>query len=273
MKLYNNIWKLLPLVSLFAAFSAQAYELTGYKWDSASPGTGAAITWGFAANHDDCRVDPSACRPGVMRRVSSKILENASTFEPVLSNTLRGFDVWEEMANVHFEYTDNDPDILVGQRRMDGVGGTLAQTTTSFLPSGDELDRVNQSDVVFDNKDFFALDFDLGASELPSFHNALTHEIGHALGLSHSSDPDSLMYSSISDEFLGPQADDIAGMQFLYGTGAQSELLLETEDINLDTSDLQVITYDGVQAVPLPAAFWLMLSGCGVITAIRKRIA
>jgi hypothetical protein len=43
------------------------------------------------------------------------------------------------------------------------------------------------------------------------------HEIGHALGLGHTAVPNSLMNPFYTEAFSGPQADDIAGMQFIYG--------------------------------------------------------
>jgi hypothetical protein len=49
------------------------------------------------------------------------------------------------------------------------------------------------------------------------------HEIGHTLGLAHSSDPNSLMYPSYDGprRFLGQ--DDIAGIQDLYGVGSNPQ--------------------------------------------------
>jgi len=47
------------------------------------------------------------------------------------------------------------------------------------------------------------------------------HEIGHTLGLDHSSDPDALMYPSYSAPHRSLGRDDIAGVQSLYGLAAE----------------------------------------------------
>jgi len=47
------------------------------------------------------------------------------------------------------------------------------------------------------------------------------HEIGHTLGLAHSSDPKALMYPSYSAPHRSLGTDDIAGIQSLYGLAAQ----------------------------------------------------
>ena len=48
-------------------------------------------------------------------------------------------------------------------------------------------------------------------------YSVLLHESGHSLGLAHSSTPGSVMYYSYSDAYPGLTADDIAGIQAIYG--------------------------------------------------------
>ena len=53
------------------------------------------------------------------------------------------------------------------------------------------------------------------------FRRVAVHELGHALGLNHEDDVPAIMVTSISrgDTIVAPQADDIAGVDALYGTG------------------------------------------------------
>jgi hypothetical protein len=46
------------------------------------------------------------------------------------------------------------------------------------------------------------------------------HEIGHTLGLAHSSDPNALMYPSYGGPYRTLGQDDIAGIQAIYGVGS-----------------------------------------------------
>lgn len=48
-------------------------------------------------------------------------------------------------------------------------------------------------------------------------YNVTLHEIGHLLGLAHSQDPDAIMYAYYGEDRNDLRADDIAGIQYLYG--------------------------------------------------------
>ena len=69
----------------------------------------------------------------------------------------------------------------------------------------------------------------LGGSKALDLQGVATHEYGHALGLDHSSDPTATMFASSANgaiDFRSIEADDIAGIQFLYGVRSPSKALI-----------------------------------------------
>ena len=71
-----------------------------------------------------------------------------------------------------------------------------------------------ESDIHFDIAEDWAIGF---AGPGFDIFTVAAHEIGHAIGLDHSTVPGSLMNSSYTEAFSGLQADDILGAQFIYG--------------------------------------------------------
>jgi len=68
-----------------------------------------------------------------------------------------------------------------------------------------------------------------GGADAYDLQGVACHEYGHALGLDHSSDPDATMFSSSPDKGIGfrsIEADDIAGVQFLYGVRSPKKPLI-----------------------------------------------
>ena len=72
-------------------------------------------------------------------------------------------------------------------------------------------------------------DYLQGGADAVDIQGVAAHEYGHALGLDHSTDPTATMYSSLLEDGV-PQrsieADDIAGVQFLYGTLDQDKPII-----------------------------------------------
>lgn len=119
------------------------------------------------------------------------------------------FEVWGNVTNLEFVYTQNDPDIVisVASQRLkhnsqhncqmgecafpfDGKGEILGH---AFLPSGDSCREIH-----LDPSEKWHLGPE-SIEDVPSDKTSLlwvlAHELGHVLGLQHFKDPNALMYS------------------------------------------------------------------------------
>ncbi|XP_071965060.1 collagenase 3-like [Antedon mediterranea] len=130
----------------------------------------------------------------------------------------RAFQVWSDVTPLVFIKEDSGKvDIEVsftGLRHtdrfyFDGKGGTLAH---AFQPTGwGDLD----GDVHFDDSETYTVESKKGTN----LFQVAAHEIGHALGLSHSKDSSALMapyYKGYIAAYRLP-IDDVMGIQSLYG--------------------------------------------------------
>ena len=109
---------------------------------------------------------------------------------------------------------------------IDDSGGTMAiggfsSTSAGGRPvNGVSFARMTAGYVV-NNNSATALKFLTNAT---CFQAVQTHEVGHALGLGHSADPNAIMYallsSACSSGARGLGGDDVAGIQSIYPTGA-----------------------------------------------------
>ncbi|WCJ20895.1 matrix metalloproteinase [Euphorbia peplus] len=125
----------------------------------------------------------------------------------------KAFDMWQ--ANTHFSFVmvENyrNADVNVGFRRrfhgdlapFDGRGGTLAH---AFAPEDGRFH--------YDGDEPWSVGATPGAFDLET---VAIHEIGHVLGLGHSSVEDAVMFPSIAAGVTkGLHSDDIQGIQALY---------------------------------------------------------
>lgn len=134
----------------------------------------------------------------------------------------RAFDRWSTVIPLTFTQADsiNAADIGIGfysgdhgdGEPFDGVLGTLAH---SFSPPSGQFH--------LDGDENWVVTGDVRTSSLTTavdLESVAVHEIGHLLGLGHSSVEDSIMYPTISSRTKKVELadDDIQGIQVLYGS-------------------------------------------------------
>ncbi|XP_075482891.1 metalloendoproteinase 2-MMP-like [Primulina tabacum] len=134
----------------------------------------------------------------------------------------RAFDRWSEVTTLSFTQITSfrQADIKIGffsgdhgdGEPFDGVLGTLAH---AFAPTVGRLHLDNDENWVIDGD--FINAAPLSAVDLES---VAVHEIGHLLGLGHSSVEEAIMYPSIPSGVRKVELanDDITGIQELYGS-------------------------------------------------------
>ena len=212
------------------------------KWGPAAFGTGATVTWSLMGDG----VDLSGESAGISVALSSFM---PTGFETAV---MGAFDAWAAIADLTFlQVTDfgeafNAPqqsgDIRLGGHAFDGQNGVLAH---AYLAPSNGISAAG--DIHFDTAENWKIGFSGAGFDI---FQITAHEIGHAIGLDHTTVAASLMNQFYTEAFSGPQADDIAGAQFIYGAN--------------------------LSAVPLPAALPLFGSAIAMIGFVglrRKRKA
>ena len=193
------------------AFAYVVGSTTPGKWGSPVLGTGATVTWSVMGGGVSCAAELSGCTTTAL----TSLLPSG-----FLGQIQQAFDAWSAVANIDFLQVSDDGaaldapthagDIRIGARSIDGGFGTLAY---AYYPP---LNGVSAAgDIFLDTAENWTIGFDGQGYDV---FQVLAHEIGHAIGLDHVTDSAALMNARYTEDFRGPQADDIAGARFLYGT-------------------------------------------------------
>jgi hypothetical protein len=205
------------LLLLCGATLTRAYTLTGDKWPQAFLGAPVTITYSYANLFDGGLLDPNN-QPVPIPVIRDSIQEALSLWASVAPlNFVEVPDSGPPVSDIQYPASDANAEIRFGYHDIDGFGNTKAH---AYFPSpGSGL----AGDVHFDDTDRWAL---VGTLTYPDLLGCAEHEIGHALGLDHSLDPTAVMYPTfhrmdgLGTGFL--TADDIAGIQAIYGAGVGS---------------------------------------------------
>lgn len=177
------------------------YNLEGAKWSDSN------VTWSFATStySSDASTPFSQSIPGQYQDAIRAALQQ-----------------WSSVSGLTFTQVADSPnaDIRIGFGALDtSSSGMIGDTTMRWTGAGTLL-----PDVVVRLEDPAQLALAPGdggaytyAGTATTLQQVALHEIGHALGLDHSSDPSSAMYASSGPANRAPNGSDIAGIQSLYG--------------------------------------------------------
>ena len=170
----------------------------------------------------------------------------------ILDVTRRAFKIWEKHANITFSESTTGYNILISfgsdqhlnhlsatkcGYSFDKKGGVLAH---AYFPS--KFDIVKE--IHIDEDENWSFDLENVPQDATSLLAVLTHEIGHVLGLDHSSQENSIMnpfYSYSNDGNLSDydlNEDDILGIQSLYGKREEKI----TKNLNIETTPMHAST-------------------------------
>ncbi len=178
------------------------YHLSDVKWGAGEIGeSGGIVHWSFATT------------PGTGFRFTDYITD------PIYRDMIRdAFQAWEDVADINFvEVTAGDQtDIHLGWDLIDGPFNVVGEAATRGSKTVSPLFSMTSAEIRFDISENWGSTREVGRNEVGLYQVAL-HEIGHAIGLDHTDDPDTIMFASDISRQTGLTPGDIRGVQIFYG--------------------------------------------------------
>ncbi len=214
-----------------AAGSLSDYRLLvmdgrGAKWGSPVLGTGATLTYAVATATVHTPAAINCGDLGPLDRILAANRMKRADFDAELT---AAFAAWSAAANVTFVPVDDaaSADIVIGAE-MVARGRAFTNVETDRPPAGiappvatkvmaASPASITRSLICLNPDQAWKIGFD-GNLNVYDLRYALTHEIGHAIGLDHPDTPNALMDYRYTEAFTALQPGDAAGAAALYGT-------------------------------------------------------
>lgn len=129
----------------------------------------------------------------------------------------KAVNVWESVCDIDFVevYDSATANLRFGKSYLDGSGKILAEAYTWMSGSGNA--SLKEALVAFDTGDQASVTDALSTPQ--GFLSTAIHEIGHTIGLDHSSNSSAIMYPYYSGATV-LASDDINGAQAVYGAAS-----------------------------------------------------
>ena len=153
-------------------------------------------------------------QPWDHKNITYHILNTLNGFsqQDVETVIAQAFQSWSNAAPITFTEVQGQGDINIQFGQIDGALNILGETCPPYNPC-------DSGSVTFDDAENWTLNQPQGYGDI-SLLGVASHELGHAIGMLHTDDPNALMYPEYSPYNLQPGQDDIAGVERLYGTGS-----------------------------------------------------
>jgi hypothetical protein len=176
-------------------------------------------------------------------------------------SAVSAFQTWSSVSNLNFIQNTWVPEsqiINIGVSPIDGQWGILGQGGYSYTNAGGSW-HIEGGVVDMDvNENWDPI---VGNGNPPGtfdFFTVTAHEVGHALGLDHTSNGNDLMYPYYTGERFGVSAADMANIQSLYGAGLSNE---------------GTGKFASLEAVPEPSTIVMVGIGLIILVLIRRGIS
>jgi hypothetical protein len=173
----------------------------------------------------------------------------------------RSLDAWQNVSNqsLRFQYggsiqlaevSSSDHKNTISWKEKNWEYSSTAAAVTIYSYYLDDPPTMADADIVINGDDFRWGDSTDNSGKRLNVELVLLHELGHLLGLAHSSEQKAVMYPYVSAEVGTLALDDRAGLRFLYGSEQTSLRLITPVRKALYVEEM------AAKGLPLPVLRW-----------------